>query len=74
MRAEQVTRFNLHERGAELRVEVSGGADPFGGPPPPPPRRFAYDRPFFVFLWRDEAEWPYFGAWVGDATTLKAFP
>lgn len=75
VRAEQVTRFNLHERGAEVRVEVSGGADPFGGPPPPPwPRAFVYDRPFFVFLWRDGAEWPYFGAWIGDATALKAFP
>lgn len=72
-RAEQLTRFNLHEKGARVRVEVSlaafGEIDPFSEP-----RRFIYDRPFFVFLWRDGAEWPYFGVWIGDASALKTFP
>jgi hypothetical protein len=75
IRAEQLTRFKLHEKGARVRVEVSIEADPFGGPEPPPitPRKFIYDRPFFVFLWRDNAEWPYFGAWIGDTSALKTF-
>lgn len=75
-RAEQLTRFNLHERGAEVRVEASGMSEPFGSDPESPPvhpRDFIYDRPFFVFLWRERAEWPYFGAWVGDASALKPF-
>ncbi len=76
-RAEQLTRFKLHEKGARVRVEVSLEAGPFGPSPSEPlvvPRRFLYDRPFFFFLWRDQAEWPYFGAWIGDASALTAFP
>lgn len=75
-RAEQITRFDLHEKGARVRVESSLELEPFGEPPPPPPmvpRNFIYDRPFFIFLWRDKAEWPYFGAWIGDASALKPF-
>lgn len=73
-RAEQMTSFELFEKGARVRVETSFGAEPFGSPPPPPPpRNFLYDRPFFVFLWRDGAEWPYFGAWIGDASALRKF-
>ena len=72
-RAEQVTKFELFETGARVRVEASIEADPFGGDlgPEPIPRKFIYDRPFFVFLWRDGAEWPYFGAWIGDASALE---
>ena len=71
--AEQITRFRLHEKGARVRVEASGASDPFAEPPPIIPRRFLYDRPFFVFLWREAAEWPYFGAWIGDETSLEPF-
>jgi hypothetical protein len=73
-RAEQKTRFQLHKKGARVRVEVS--IEPFADSQGPRiiPRKFIYDRPFFVFLWRDGAEWPYFGAWIGDVTALKAFP
>ena len=73
-RVEQLTRFELHENGARVRVEVSGEAAFGPGPPPTVPRRFLYDRPFFVFLWREQAEWPYFAAWIGDGSALKAFP
>ncbi|MCW1886249.1 hypothetical protein OKA04_16040 [Luteolibacter flavescens] len=75
-RAEQMVKFELHERGARVRAEVSMSDDPFGGPIDKPllfPRLFSYDAPFFVFLWRDGAEWPYFGTWVGDATALQDF-
>lgn len=73
VKAEQRTMFELHEKGARVEVLVEGGDDPFGGPPEPPrlvPRHFIYDRPFFVFLWRDKAEWPYFGAWIGDESAM----
>jgi hypothetical protein len=72
-RAEQFTRLELHEKGARVRAEVSIEAEPFAGPPPVFPRQFIYDRPFFVFLWRDGAEWPYFGAWIGDDSALQKF-
>lgn len=72
-RAEQITRFQLHDKGARVRVKASAVADPFADPPPTVPRRFLYDRPFFVFLWREGAEWPYFGAWIGDESSLEPF-
>jgi hypothetical protein len=75
-KAEQRLKFELTEKGAKLHVKVEMGADPFGEPPSPPPmipRFFHFDRPFFVFLWRDNAEWPYFGAWIGDPSALEEF-
>jgi hypothetical protein len=42
-------------------------------PPPVVPRDFHYDRPFFVFLWREGAEWPYVGAWVGDDAGMESW-
>lgn len=75
-RAEEKVEFELHERGARVRVTVELEAMPFSDVPEPPqsfPRVFAYDAPFFVFLWREGAEWPYFGAWVGDASAMKAW-
>jgi len=75
-KAEQRVDFELTEKGAQLRVVVEHNLDPFGEPPPPPPmvpRKFVFDRPFFVFLWRDKADWPYFGAWIGDDSALEKF-
>lgn len=71
--AEQHTRFKLDEKGADVRVEAMVAA-PFGADPDAPvriPRHFIYDRPFFALLWRDGAEWPYFGVWLGDDTALE---
>ncbi len=77
-RAEQKTGFELTEKGAKIRVDAAAMVEPFGEAPtgrarPPKPRKFIYDRPFFVFLWREEAEWPYFGAWIGDTSALRGF-
>ncbi|MDX1681374.1 MAG: hypothetical protein R3242_11670, partial [Akkermansiaceae bacterium] len=71
LRAEQMTRFKLTEKGAEARVEVSIETA-FGGgrPARPVPRQFIYDKPFFVFLWREKADWPYLGVWIGDTSAL----
>jgi hypothetical protein len=77
LHAVQRTNFRLLETGAEVRIEVEMSMDPFGAasPEPPPiiPRQFIYDGPFFVFLWRNGAEWPYFGCWVGDGGALEKF-
>lgn len=70
----QKVDFLLGEKGAEVRVIAGAGFEPFGEPPEPPkpfPRKFFYDRPFFVMLWREEAQWPYFAAWVGGREAMK---
>lgn len=75
-KVEQRLKFELTEKGAKLQVKAGMNADPFGAPPPPPPmipRTFHYDRPFFVFLWRTGAEWPYFGAWIGNREPMEEF-
>ncbi|WP_035611511.1 hypothetical protein [Haloferula sp. BvORR071] len=72
--ARQKAEFELHEKGARVRVKVEIVAGPLGGGSEEPksfPRIFAYDAPFFVFLWKEGAEWPYFGAWIGDASAMK---
>ncbi|MBX3740732.1 MAG: hypothetical protein KF712_07065 [Akkermansiaceae bacterium] len=72
IQASQLTRFKLHEKSARVRSETTNAADPFGGPPEPkPPRAFLYDRPFFVFMWKKDAAWPYFGAWIGDSAGME---
>ncbi len=74
--AQQRLKFQLTEKGAKLRAEVELEADPFADSSPKPkmiPRFFHYDRPFFVFLWRNGAEWPYFGAWIGNDISMEAF-
>jgi hypothetical protein len=78
-KAEQRVKFMLNEKGAKVRAEVEMEAMPLSAAPPPPPpppvipRVFRYDRPFFVFLWRRDSEWPYFGAWIGNAEVMEAF-
>lgn len=72
--ARQDLVFELSEKGARFRAKVALGDDPFGEPPAPPPmipRKLHFDRPFFVFLWREGADWPYFGAWIGDAAAME---
>ncbi|HVJ45549.1 MAG TPA: hypothetical protein VM511_04120 [Luteolibacter sp.] len=68
--ARQLTLFKLHEKGAEVRVETA--MDPFAGGPPEP-RHFIYDRPFFVFMAKKDAEWPYFGAWIATTDGMEPF-
>jgi len=68
--------FELFEEGARVRVDTGIGLEPFGEPPKPPPvipRNFVCDRPFFVFLWRAGADWPYLAAWIDGSNSLTAF-
>ncbi|MES2995481.1 MAG: hypothetical protein V4733_01595 [Verrucomicrobiota bacterium] len=69
--AEMKTEFELHEKGARVKATVELQDEPFGFTPPMTPRKFVYDRPFFIFLWRDGAEWPYYGVWIGNSEALR---
>lgn len=72
----QVTRFEVSEEGARVRVETGVAMEPFGAPPKPPPvtpRSFVCDRPFYVFLWRAGADWPYLAAWIDGGDSLSTF-
>jgi hypothetical protein len=75
--ASQNVRFELFEDGAKVRVETRSTLDPFGPAlpkaPPRSPRKFICDRPFFVFLWRDKAEWPYLASWIDGQDCLTPF-
>ncbi len=73
----QFTRFELFEEGARVRVETGVGTEPFGEPPKPPPvipRSFVCDRPFYAFLWRVGADWPYLATWIDGSDCLSPFP
>lgn len=77
VRALQTTKFELFEEGARVRVDVELGSDPFGAPRKPPqitPRSFVCDRPFYVFLWKKRANWPYLAAWIDGNDSLTPFP
>ena len=76
-KAFQVTKLELFEEGARVRVETGIGTDPFGEPPKPPPvtpRNFICDRPFYVFLWRAGADWPYLATWIDGTDCLTPSP
>lgn len=76
-KAFQVTKFELFEEGARVHVETGIGLEPFGEPPKPPPvspRSFVCDRPFYVFLWRAGAAWPYLATWIDGGDSLTPFP
>ena len=74
-KALQITKFELFEKGARVRVETRID-DVFGGPPPQPnyiPRDFICDQPFFIFTWKEKATLPYFAIWVDSANVLQPF-
>lgn len=76
-KAVQIVGFQLVEDGAKVRVETRAEAQPFGDAPKLPPvvpRHFICDEPFFVFMWRDGANWPYFVSWIDGGEGLQAFP
>jgi len=73
-KAFQITKFELFEEGARLRVDTGAGLEPFGAPPPVTPRSFICDQPFYVFLWRAGADWPYLATWIDGGDCLTKFP
>jgi hypothetical protein len=36
-------------------------------------RRFWFDRPFFLFLWKEESELPHAGIWFGDTSAFVKY-
>lgn len=64
----QRNAFLLDENGAEIESEALVQVSEGSAPPEdlPTPKIMHYDRPFYVFLQRKDAEWPYFGMWVGN--------
>ncbi|MGD7652384.1 MAG: hypothetical protein ACQCXQ_04150 [Verrucomicrobiales bacterium] len=77
VKAQQLTTFMLDEKGARIAIRTASEFEPFGDKPPirtfPKPRKFHFDRPFFVFLWKQGADWPFFAAWLGDDSCMRPF-
>jgi hypothetical protein len=74
--AYQITQFELTEKGAEVRVDTAVGGDVFGDTSDSPkifPRNFICDGTFYVFLWKDGAELPYFAALIDSANEMEPF-
>jgi hypothetical protein len=74
-RADTMTRLQVDATGVKFSSKAEMGVDPFGDLPPPPqpkPRRFWFDKPFFLFLWRDGADLPYAAVWFGDTSSFKS--
>lgn len=72
-KAQQTVFFQLDEKGADARAVVDISADPFATVDMSNVRMFHFDRPFYVFLWREKAEWPYLGIWLGDTSAMRLF-
>jgi hypothetical protein len=70
VQAKSSMQLNVDEKGVKFTATATMEAEPFSVAPKkvvPHPRWFWFDRPFFLFLWRDGAEWPYAGVWFGTA-------
>jgi len=66
-------KLDVDAKGVMVKAKAEIQGRGFGGAPAPPkniPRRFSFDRPFFLFIWRDGAEWPYAAVWFGNAEGL----
>jgi len=70
-KAEQLVRFQLNEKGANLKseaaIEIAGGGDA----PSPPSLVMIFDKPFLILMKRAKSDHPYFALWVGNASLLE---
>lgn len=46
-------------------------ADPFAQAEASGAHHFRFHKPFFLMLWKRNAEWPYLAIWVGDSSALQ---
>ena len=70
----QNVQFKMDETGATVRSMAYGGGDSFGGPPSSSkPRRFIFDQPFLITLWKKDAKQPYLAVWVASPDVLIPF-
>lgn len=70
MSAVQNTRFEMNERGVELRSQSHLRFGCSSTRAPAPARRLIFDRPFLILLQRENASLPYFALWVDNAELL----
>lgn len=54
--------------GAKLVSSTQNDYDDYGAVAPP--RKYIFDKPFFLALWKDGAELPYLAIWVNSADIL----
>jgi hypothetical protein len=69
--AAQNTRFQMEEKGVELRSESHVSFSCAAEAPPPRKRVMLFDKPFLIMLQRSDAKTPYFALWVGNADLLR---
>ncbi len=65
----QEVQFKMDEAGATVRSTAYGAA--FGGSSKP--RRFIFDKPFLLTLWKMGAKQPYLSVWVASPDVLLPF-
>lgn len=68
--AVQNTRFELNEKGVELRSESHIGFGCSAQPRPAIPHTLIFDKPFLIVLERADAPMPYFALWIGNTELL----
>lgn len=66
----QDVSFKMDEAGATVRSTAYGAA--FGGGSSKP-RRFLFDRPFLLTLWKKDAKQPYLAVWIASSDVLIPF-
>jgi len=66
--------FKMDESGASVRSQAVVESTFMGEPPKPSkPRRFAFDRPFLMTVWQENAPQPYLAVWVASPDILVPF-
>ena len=73
----QDVKFRMDETGATVK-STSYIYEALGPPPPPPPRsskprKFIFDKPFLLTMWRRHAPQPYLAVWVASPDVLLPF-
>jgi hypothetical protein len=70
--ARQYVLFDMDESGVEVKVRAEVETGAFGPKEKiPNPRHFRFDRPFFVFVWRKDADCPWFAARIDGNAALS---
>ena len=65
-RASQWVQFSLDEKGAKLKSSAEIELEEGG----PRPRKFIFDKPFLICLWKKGEPYPYFAAWVNNPDVM----
>ena len=71
--ASQNTKFEMNEKGVELRSEAEMSIGCAQHVSPPITHRMIFDRPFLIMMERTKAAVPYFALWVDNPEMLVAW-